>query len=59
MRQAVADLSAIVGVRAACDALGIARAGFEVAPDSPADPGERIARAARNWSTTLAVPVLS
>jgi len=38
---------------------GIARAGFEVAPDSPSDPGERIARAARNWSTTLALPVLS
>ena len=38
---------------------GIARAAFESAPDGPSDPGERIAAAARNWSTTLAVPVLS
>ena len=33
--------------------------GSRGAPDGPADPGERIAAAARNWSTTLAVPVLS
>jgi orotidine-5'-phosphate decarboxylase len=38
---------------------GIARAALESAPDGPSDPGERIAAAARNWSTTLAVPVLS
>jgi orotidine-5'-phosphate decarboxylase len=38
---------------------GIARAALEGAPDGPSDPGERIAAAARNWSTTLAVPMLS
>jgi orotidine 5'-phosphate decarboxylase subfamily 2 len=38
---------------------GIARAALEGSSDGPADPGERIARAARNWSTTLALPVLS
>jgi orotidine 5'-phosphate decarboxylase subfamily 2 len=38
---------------------GIARAALEIGPDGPSDPGERIAAAARNWSTTLAVPVLS
>ncbi len=38
---------------------GIARAAAEAGPGAPADPGERIAQLARNWSTTLAVPVLS
>jgi orotidine 5'-phosphate decarboxylase subfamily 2 len=38
---------------------GIARAALEGPADGPADPGERIARAARNWSTTLSLPVLS
>jgi orotidine 5'-phosphate decarboxylase subfamily 2 len=38
---------------------GIARAGLEAGPDDPADLAERLAAAARNWSTTLAVPVLS
>jgi orotidine 5'-phosphate decarboxylase subfamily 2 len=38
---------------------GIARAGLDVGPDVPADLAERLAAAARNWSTTLAVPVLS
>jgi orotidine 5'-phosphate decarboxylase subfamily 2 len=38
---------------------GIARAGLDVGPDDPADLAERLAAAARNWSTTLAVPVLS
>ena len=38
---------------------GIARAALEEPADGPADPGERIARAARNWSTTLSLPVLS
>ncbi|HEY7828763.1 MAG TPA: orotidine-5'-phosphate decarboxylase [Candidatus Limnocylindrales bacterium] len=38
---------------------GIARAAIERAAGEPADPGERIAAAARNWSTTLAMPVLS
>jgi orotidine-5'-phosphate decarboxylase len=37
----------------------IARAALEPGPDDPADLGERLAAAARNWSTTLAVPVLS
>lgn len=37
----------------------IARAALEPAPDGLADPGERIAEAARNWSTTLPLPVLS
>jgi len=38
---------------------GIARAALEAGPDRPADPGERIAESARNWSTTLTVPMLS
>jgi orotidine 5'-phosphate decarboxylase subfamily 2 len=38
---------------------GIARAALEASPNGPSDPGERIAMAARNWSTTLALPVLS
>lgn len=38
---------------------GIARAGLEVRPGDPADLAERLGAAARNWSTTLAVPVLS
>lgn len=38
---------------------GIARAGLDAGPDDPADLAERLAAAARNWSTTLAVPVLS
>jgi orotidine 5'-phosphate decarboxylase subfamily 2 len=38
---------------------GIARAGLDAGPDNPADLAERLAAAARNWSTTLAVPVLS
>jgi orotidine-5'-phosphate decarboxylase len=38
---------------------GIARAALQEHADGPADPGERIALAARNWSTTLALPVLS
>jgi orotidine 5'-phosphate decarboxylase subfamily 2 len=42
---------------------GIARAAMDgvgdAGPDRPADPGERVAQAARNWSTTLAMPVLS
>ena len=38
---------------------GIARAGLAAGPGEPADPGERIALAARNWSTTLGVGVLS
>ncbi|MGH2465011.1 MAG: hypothetical protein ACRDGI_06085, partial [Candidatus Limnocylindrales bacterium] len=38
---------------------GIARAGLEVGPGDPADLAERLASAARTWSTTLAVPVLS
>ncbi len=37
----------------------IARAALESSPDGSADPGERLAEAARNWSTTLALPVLS
>ena len=37
----------------------IARAALETTPDGPTDPGERIALAARNWSTTLVLPVLS
>jgi orotidine 5'-phosphate decarboxylase subfamily 2 len=38
---------------------GIARAGLEAGPNDPSDLAERLAAAARNWSTTLAVPVLS
>ena len=38
---------------------GIARAALESAPGAPSDPGERIALAAGNWSTTLAMRVLS
>jgi orotidine 5'-phosphate decarboxylase subfamily 2 len=37
----------------------IARAALEPGSGDPADLGERLANAARNWSTTLAVPVLS
>ena len=37
----------------------IARAALEAAPGGPTDPGERIAQAAQNWSTTLPLPVLS
>ena len=37
----------------------IARAALEPGPGDLADLGERLAAAARNWSTTLAVPVLS
>ncbi len=38
---------------------GIARAALDGDPSAPSDLGDRIARAASNWSTTLAVPVLS
>lgn len=38
---------------------GIARAGLDAGPGDPVDLAERLAGAARNWSTTLAVPVLS
>jgi orotidine-5'-phosphate decarboxylase len=42
---------------------GIARAALDesagAGSNRPADPAERIAQAARNWSTTLAMPVLS
>ncbi len=37
----------------------IAQAALETHPAGPADPGERLALAARNWSTTLPAPVLS
>jgi len=38
---------------------GIAQAALPGGPAGPADPGERIVLAARKWSTTLTVPVLS
>jgi putative transposase len=54
VRQAVTDLSAVVGIRAACDALGVARAGFyrqRIPPrrlDGPPRPARQLpARALR------------
>ena len=53
--QAVAELSAVVGIRTACDALGVARAGFYRQRSKPrlveaptAPPRPRPARALRD-----------